>query len=42
MINIFNNDLLKKCNIESLKIDNNIIIDTNFSYNEKLNVKIKT
>jgi hypothetical protein len=40
MINIFNNDLLKKCDIESLKINNNIIIDTNYSYNEKLNAKI--
>ena len=40
MINTFNNKLLAQCNILSLKINNNIIVDSNLPYCKKLNAKI--
>ena len=40
MINTFNNKLLVQCNITSLKINNNIIVDSNLPYCKKLNAKI--
>ena len=40
MYNKFHTKLLKKCNILSLKKNNNIIVETNIPYYEKLNAKI--